>query len=515
MDSDKKSILIREHRALKIFQPGAKEDSNRLWEFFSFISLAEKDLLNNLYDQLDDVTQDSWQSHLVKIGRAKYLSVNGELFNSYKAILNCQSDLVYRPKYFPSAQTMNDVKAFLYYEKAILAAKIGDQQVEFDTIDTARNLTSIENLKLAIALFSTRFSITYFTGKLSSYISLIEQIESQGLFPLACIGWRKAGIFARKMGNKAESMKWSAKALRLAIDYDLGILHTQIRISQAVSAYNWSDHDHARELFAQIAKDNPDSVHQAIINENLAVMSQKENDTETAIALIEQALALTMPLDHITMIPAETLFLGEQYENYIKDLDQAEHYYRIGYEHAIRYAEHGISLTGDRKKVVDAYTELLQKKHKSTSQTGMSQSARFSFAEGKSWKEIKDIFHHQLILYHSKATLNKKQIARSLDMPPTTLYSLQTRLEDRGYLLPTKDETFPDTLEPVQSYIEAHKELSWNEVNEIFEREIIHYLYEKYGYNKQRMAKVLNLSYPALLNKTRELTSVDDHLLPN
>lgn len=512
---DEKTSIIETHNSLQIFRADSTEYSHRLWEFFSLISFAGTDSLPRLYEHLDALTTDSWQSHLIKIARAKLNSVNGRLFRSYTSLIEVQADLEFQPKPFPKRNIFYEVKAFHLYEKAILAIKIGDLNGANNSIQAARDLTEIQNFKLAIKLLSTQLAVDQSSIGLNSYIAVVKEIESIGLLPLACLGWRVAGIIARDQNQISRSREYTSRAFKLADENDLGILFHNVLMSKAVSALRWGEHEYARELFAQISNSNPNDVQQAIINENLAVIEQKEGQTEKAISLIEETLPLTLKLDHIVMVPAEAHFLGEQYEHHHKDLDQAEYYYRIGYEHATRYAEHGISLTGDRKAVVDAYMNLLRKKSKSTPAISERIPNRFSFAEGKSWKQIRDIFQHQLILFHSQDTQNRKQIARTLNMPPTTLYSLQSRLEKRGYLLPAKGETPAETIEPVQDYIEEHDDLSWTEINEIFEREMMHYLYEKYGYNKQRMATILELSYPALLNKTREITQVDDHLLPN
>ena len=100
-------------------------------------------------------------------------------------------------------------------------------------------------------------------------------------------------------------------------------------------------------------------------------------------------------------------------------------------------------------------------------------------------------------------------------MPPSTLYSVQNRLKHRGYILPPKQETINQEKHDLHDLINQYDDLSWAEANEIFEREIMHYLYEKYGYNKYRMANILKLSYPSIIDKTRTLTQVDEYFLAN
>ena len=231
---------------------------------------------------------------------------------------------------------------------------------------------------------------------------------------------------------------------------------------------------------------------------------------------MKEALKVSSELDSIEHLPGELLYLGQIYENHYKDFDQAEHYYKQGYDHAMRYAAHGISLTGDRKDVVDAYVNLINKKRKSSVKQPVKPVAdHFAFSQGKSWKQIKEIFHHQLIMFHSGDKHNSKQLAKKLGMPASTLYSIQDRLKREGYLLLGDSLESQTETHDLNAFMVQHQDLKWDEVNQIFEREMIHYLYEKYGYNKHRMSQILKLSYPSIISKTRKLTQVDDHLLQN
>ena len=253
-----------------------------------------------------------------------------------------------------------------------------------------------------------------------------------------------------------------------------------------------------------------------ILYENLALLAEARSDMDTAVELVKQALEVSTRLDSIPHIPDECLYLGQAYETHYQDLEQAEKYYQLGYEHAMRYARHGVSLSGDRQKVVEAYVRLTNQK-KGAPQPGLSLSpeTHFAFSEGKPWKEIKDIFHYQLIRYHQRNHAKSKRLAKHLDMPASTLYSVQGRLKKRGYELPGKDQQGSSPDHSLFPFIDEHRELTWQAVNEIFENEIMHYLYEKYGYNKQRMAQILKLSYPSIITKTRELTTVNESLLSN
>jgi tetratricopeptide (TPR) repeat protein len=339
-------------------------------------------------------------------------------------------------------------------------------------------------------------------------------MEKLDAHAIACGGWRLLGILARTENNYTAATSYFNRALALVNQHSIALMKKQIEISIAVLHYHKGEPELARKQLDKIEFSSPLDPVLASKYEVLTLLEAKSDHMELAMEHLKKALDISLELDHIVMVPDQCLYLGETYENHFHDLEKAEHYYRIGQEHSLRYAEHGISLTGDRKKVVDGHLRLLSS---TTRQIAAPKKAPdyFSFAAGKSWRTIKDIFQHQLILYHSKEISKGKLLAAKLSMPPTTLYSLKTRLLERGYELVETTDNSSTSQHPAQEFIHEHNELSWAEINKIFEQEMIHYLYEKYGYNKHRMANILELSYPAIINKTRELTQVNEHFLPN
>jgi len=499
--------------ALQLFSSGSDRFSHHFWEFFSFIAFGNLLITKNLYEQLDRMDILPWQAPLVEIGKAKFHSLCGHLYKSHLAYQNVARQL-FESSDFPSINIEKEILAFYYYEQALFAKKIGDIDKFNYCLQTGKRLTTISKFILAfdvqLEILRTMTDPTTFDNLEKS----IMRLEESGINTLASVGWRTAAIIAKHNRDYPRANLYYQNSLNIAQKFKLRFLINQIYLAMAVMNFEIGNQKSSIELLNSI--DPFDTLDPIVCsrNEVQALMAEKEGRYEESMQLVHKALDISLQLDHVVMVPDEAFYLGDKYEKHFKDLDRAEHYYRIGYEHAIRYAEHGIYLTGDRKRVVDAYTNLLQSKSKSVPQTGMSMHP-FSFAKGRPWRDIKDIFQHQLLIYHGQTTSNSRALASKLSMPPTTLYSLQTRLKKRGYELPSGDMSQGDDIHEVHEFINGHEHLSWEEINAIFEREMIHYLYEKYGYNKQRMANILELSYPALINKTRELTQVDEHFLPN
>ena len=515
MNGDNKSIKIPIDKALNVFKTDSENFLSHFWEFFSLIAFGDIEFSKLMYDHLENIKTRPWQKPLVSIGKAKFLSISGKLFESHVEFQNTRNQMLsFRD--FPSSKIENEIWAFLSYEQAILAGKIKDTYHNHLFLQAGAKLTAIEKLSHAFELQIQMYLANQNSQDLSKFESAIIRIQNDNMPSLACVGWRNAAIFARNSGNFSLASTFLHNARSIAESCDLKIMQNQIQATSAIQFIKLNKLDKARyELSLLTSQDELDPNIPTRL-EILAVIEEKEGNLNRASELILEALKLSIKLDNIDLIPGEYLYLGQVYENHYNDFEQAEYYYKQGYDHAMRYASHGISLTGDRKNVVDAYVKFIKRQQASSAPSKPSKPIdHFAFSQGKPWKEIKDIFQHQLICYHQGYQQNSKALANKLSMPPSTLYSLQDRLKKKGYQLPDKNATGDIENHNLFSFIEEHEDLTWEAINSIFEREIIHYLYEKYGYNKQRMAQVLKLSYPSIITKTRELTQVNEHLLPN
>lgn len=156
-------------------------------------------------------------------------------------------------------------------------------------------------------------------------------------------------------------------------------------------------------------------------------------------------------------------------------------------------------------------------KHALSDSTVISQPSESSFPYfiGKSWAEIKDIFHYNWIIYHKKHSSSGGDLITNTGMPKPTFYSLHRRLTRVGYTFPDfrkKKVEFPEHLndEPLQSYIESLVDKTWNSANQQFSEDVMRFLYHQYGYNKTKLSEILKLGYSAVIQKTRSITCLSD-----
>lgn len=469
-----------------------------------------------LYETLrTGIPEGNWRLPLVEIGEARLLSLSSRDFECHMRLQSVANSL-FTIAFSPSEDIKSEIQAMYYYVLTSHQGKYDENLSHLSLLQLGKKLTSIKSFSLAFEYRILVHLLNFDHKVLNKLLSVLQELEVCGLQTLSYIGYRQAAIHARKQSDFKSAFQYYDKAHEIASRMNMEVGLKQLALSRGYSFFKQGLFTKAEFEYAKLSNsEGLDSI-APLLNENLALLAQAQDNIDAFLHYLKRAISFSTKLDSISHLPGELLYLGQFYENHQKDLEQAEYYYKQGYDHAMRYASHGISLTGDRKDVVDAYVRLINKRRSSNApDQGVSSTHNFAFAEGKSWKDIKDIFHHQLICFHLKQAANSKSLAKKLNMPPSTLYSVQNRLKERGYLLPEKSSSHPSDDHPLSSYIEVHDELTWEDFNTIFEREIIHYLYEKYGYSKQRMAQILELSYPSIITKTRELTKVNDHLLPN
>jgi len=499
------------HRASQV-----NDGDSEYWEFLLMLGFGDPLKTEQLYKSLrSKIPSGDWRMPLVEIGEARILSISGRHFESHVR-LQTASDLIFSHSNYLNDKIQAEITALYYYVLTFHDEKIAHQNFSLPFLLIGKELTAIDSFKLAFNYRISVFHTKWRNQPVSNILSDIQKLEESGLWILATIGYRVAAIMSRVRKDYAAAHRFYRTAFSIAHRKNLKIQIKQLHTTRGYALYCEERLDEAEVEYAKINIEGELDPVQPILNENLALLAESRNDFDTSISLIKRAISVSTMLDSIPYLPGELLHLGQTYENHYKDLDQAENYYKLGYDHAMRYAGHGISLTGDRKAVVDAYVNLINKKRGSKVPSKVAKPVdHFAFSQGKPWKEIKDIFHHQLICYHQNTIQNSKALAKKLAMPASTLYSIQDRLRKRGYELPDKNSPNDTGDGNLFNFIEEHEDLTWEAINGIFEREIIHYLYEKYGYNKLRMAQVLKLSYPSIITKTRELTEVNEHLLPN
>jgi tetratricopeptide (TPR) repeat protein len=487
-----------------------------LWEFLSQIGFADLSLSATIYDSLrKTIPVSDWRRTIIDIGESKHFSLKGNTLKSFR-LLRDVYDSLYKAGTSSDTDLYNELQSIFLFVWLELKTKLNLFENHLFEYRTGQSLTKIDNFRLAYDYSLTRYLVVNGVEPPNKLLDIAYALEDRKLVSLAAAAYREMGNVVRKKKHYEDAHDLFNKSLSLAEENNLEITKYQYLVAVGYLHFSQKHYEQATEIWRQIPLKPSNGVYTAGILENFALVEEAQNNFDGALEFVIEALKLSQRQDNVNRLPGECLYLGENYEKHFNDLDKAEYYLRMGYENCLRYADAGISLVGDRKRVLEAYVDFLKRRDPpSVGKRRTASSDAFAFAQGKSWKTIKETFHQQLIRFHAATSKTGRMLAAKLNMPATTLYSLQTRLKNQGYSLAAPDPHTSEPEHPLQNYIKEHETLSWDEVNAIFERELVHYLYEKYGYNKLRMSKILELSYAIIIEKTRDLTHYNENLLSN
>ncbi|MFQ6678666.1 MAG: hypothetical protein ACE5D0_10175, partial [Fidelibacterota bacterium] len=143
----------------------------------------------------------------------------------------------------------------------------------------------------------------------------------------------------------------------------------------------------------------------------------------------------------------------------------------------------------------------------------------FQFALGKPWKEIYNSFQYHLMMEHLIQTDVREVFFRRLNMKPSTYFSAKNRLKNEGYDIPNikdKIKEYADKYkeDSLQLYIKRYlMDFGWKEANKRFEQDMFRYLFQQYGFQRRRLEKILQISYPNVWMKINELSDSNENTM--
>ncbi len=408
-----------------------------------------------------------------------------------------------------------DVLAYVLFEWGIFQVRLEQPESALAYLEQAGELAQSGPFK---AIIDYKIQVLAVTPRKKAAYAKLEQrvidLRELNLTAVTVLGLHQLGVLADQADQPKVATAYYANALELAKTRGYEYLVWRIQSSQGYSAILQKHYDRARDILDKIANGAPSPHLKALAWENLALIFFNQQQYPPAADLVERALELVRTTGVNSRIAPQCLFLGNLYTESLGEDEKAAYYYQIGFEQVIKQSDAGLPLTGVRAKVIQEYVTFMQTRG-SESQTYLPNQAHFEFALGKKWREIMDLFHYNLVIFHFSHTGRGRGLIAHLDMPVTTFYSLKDRLSKRGFKFPRKrDKNFefnPDHYQDgVQNYLQFQADKTWKEINKIFEKDMMEFLYASYGYKKTRLSEILDLSYPMVIAKTKAVTDEDN-----
>ncbi len=486
--------------------------TNEWLEFISRLGLvnigdARAVFLSGDYTQLTDLGQKA----LYTAGRGKTLSLEGNLIGSKMTFDEAQ--LLAETRNAEQDFALKDeVLAYVHFERGLFFEKYGEVFNGLSLYRSAKRLVESKTLDAVIDYQISAMQLQNGTGgSVKKSQDWINFFAANDMRIMHIIALRRLAFYFRVQKDYDKADLLLVTALGLGLDYDYSFLVEQVKNSQGFVLYSRGELENARKIFKQLIENSENKYLKSTILENLYLTHYDVGEYDLAAEYMGQAIEHCQKYSIISQLPDECLHQGNLQREKLKHPELAIPYYEIGSQAALSMAEYGFALKGERLEVVKRF-ENRPKVGYSLPESLGQQPVPFAFALGKTWKQINDLFQFHLIRNHLETGSNIADLPGKLGLKTSTYYAIKRRLNQHGFNFEGDIASLPVTLKKrelinLRAYVNGLTELSWNQANQRFEKEIIEFLFKQAGYQKTRLAEELNVSYPTVLQKTKSLVS--------
>jgi len=488
----------------------AEIKTNEWLEFISRLGLVSIDdarqiFLSGDYTQLSDLGQKA----LYTAGRGKTLSLEGNLIGAKMTLDEAQllaetrnAELGYAAK--------DEILAYVNYERGVFFEKYGESFNGLSLYRSAKRPAESKTLDSIIDYQLAAFQLQSGTGSSVEQVhKWIDYFDQNNMQIMQLVAYRRLALIFRMREEFAEAGELLTRSLELGIEYDYPFIVEQIKNSYGYLMYSMGDIQEARNIFQGLKQGTLSKYLMSTVLENLTLTHYDEKEYDASVNFMGQAIEHSQKYDILSQLPGECLFMGDLYREKLQNPEMATHYYEIGSGVALKMAEFGFSLRGDKLDVVQRF------ENRPTIGYSLPEPVKptgdpFAFALDQNWKEINDLFQFLLLRIHIESGHSLSDLPAKLDLKTSTYYAIKRRLNQHGYDFESLTANLPSTprkrdLLGLKSYVSGLTELSWSQANQRFEKEIIEYLYKQVGYRKTKLAEKLDISYPTVLQKTKSL----------
>jgi len=487
--------------------------TNEWLEFISRLGLvnledAREVFLNGDYTQISDLSQKA----LFAAGRGKTLSLEGNLIGSKLTLDEAQlfSETSNAEHGYP---VKDEVLAYVNYERGVFFEKFGEYHSGLSLYRSAKRLAESITLNSVLDYQISAHLLQVGSGSSTEEAkNWIQYFHDHQMQIMHLVAIRRLAKYYRKKKQYSLAKDLLTAGNHLAKTFDYPFMVDQINNSYGYLIYRMGEIKEARKIFLDLTRGMQSRYLYATVLENLTLTHYDEGEYDAAAKYIEEAIEHSQKYDILSQIPDECLFMGDMQRDKFQNPELATHYYEIGALVALKMAEHGFSLKGDRQEVVQRFQNRAKTGYSIPESMGL-RSEPFAFALGQSWKQINDVFQFHLLQKHLESALPISELPTKLELKTSTYYAIKRRLSQHGFDFEAIPAKMPIKLKKqdlvaISVYVTGLTELPWNQANAQFEKEIIEYLFKQVGYQKTKLAEELDISYPTVLQKTKSLRTL-------
>lgn len=445
---------------------------------------------------------------LQKITYAKIAGLEG----NYSFALELFDQVLSKINVLNQGSQQESALTYFYYEYACFLDMIGDLSSAYLYLDKARNLASSNKMKQMVA-FKT---LTMENGGeqkfvLKKWLQCIAYFNKYDMTVMESHAHFELAMKLMEQENMGDATQHLEQAHEMAALAGFHNLSWNIDFTKGCQLVNQDRDTEAIRYFQGLLSKKANNYYKARIQLTLASLHYKLGKPEESLVAARDSMELSQRFSVASELASASLLMGKIYHRDLKDITKAYFYFQQAFGSVMTLLKRGIPLNPDRQMVINKYVLFLEEHFPGE----MAESANedlFSFSKPMNWVKIKDLFHYNLFLYHYLNTGVGNKTLDALDFPASSFYSATERLRSRGITFPNfrrSDVEIPSEnyVEGLQQYSRLHRDKTWVEINEQFEKDMLAYHYKLNNYNKKLLAKHLELAYSGIVNRTKYLTS--------
>lgn len=484
--------------------------TNEWLEYISRLGLvsieeAREVFLSGNYATIADIGQRA----LFTAGRGKILSLEGNLIGSKLTLDEAQlfAETSNAERGYP---VKDEILAYINYERGVFFEKFGEYHTGLSLYRSAKRLVDSSSLNSVLDYQISAHLLEAGSGSSAEETQIwIQYFREQGMQIMHLVALRRLAKYYRIKSDYNQASDLLTEGIDLGVEFDHPLMVDQIKNSYAYLIYRMGELKEARKIFQGLMAGLQSRYLYATVLENLTLTYYDEGDFDAAVRCLGEAIEHSQKYDILSQIPDECLFMGDMQRDKYQNPELATYYYEIGAQVALKMAAYGFSLKGDRQEVVQRFNSRPKLSYHISESIGVSLEY-FAFAIGLSWRQINDVFHFHLLQKHLESEIVISDLPAKLELKTSTYYAIKRRLNQHGFDFESHPPRIPikvkdQDLVLLSSYVQGLTDLTWNQANAQFEKEIIEYLFKHAGYQKTKLAQELDISYPTVLQKTKSL----------
>ncbi|MCF7824988.1 MAG: hypothetical protein K9N35_12570, partial [Candidatus Marinimicrobia bacterium] len=401
---------------------------------------------------------------------------------------------------------------FFYYEYSEFLYHIADTSASLRYLENAKNLARSNKMKQMISYqLMVKSDSALKKSTLRIWRQSIVYFHNYGMTVMETQAYLDLARYMISQNEISEAATHLKTAHELAVTSGYNFLRWEIELVKGTLLKLQEREKELLVYLEGLLKSVDNNYFKCLLMMELIRIYQHQDKYDEALATALDGIQLCQRYSMISELANVSILIGELYHRQKADIAKAHFYFQQAYGAVQTMSQYGIPIVGVRAEVVNQYISFLEE-HFPGDANESAKEDLFAFSAKLEWVRIKDLFHYNLFLYHYMNTGVGTKTLEALEFPASSFYSATERLRTRGIPFPNfrkNDVIIPGEhyIEGLQQYCRLHRDLTWVEINERFEKDMLAYHYKLNNYNKKQLAKNLNLAYSGIVNRTKYLTS--------